>query len=313
MAEQLPLFAPSEGPAPVGPATPDPAHASVASRLPPGIHLGTSSWAFPGWRNIVYDREASQKTLSRYGLEAYSQNPLFGAVAIDRTYYGPIPASEFRAYADQVPEGFRFLVKAHEALTRPGEHYLDRDYAVSEVIGPAVEGLGAKAAVLLLQFPPQGIRALGGPSRFAEDLGELFRDLPREILYAVELRNPELLSRRYLAALEETSACHCFNVHPSMPDVREQASLTAGARFPALVVRWMLRRDRDYEEAREDFRPFNRLASEDTSSREAIARLCREGPKPAFVIVNNKAEGSAPLSVFKLAEEISRWTYQAIP
>jgi uncharacterized protein YecE (DUF72 family) len=230
-------------------------------------------------------------------------------VAIDRTYYGPIPAPEFRAYADQVTGGFRFLVKAHQALTRPGEHYFDREYALEEVIGPAIEGLGAKAAVLLLQFPPQNVRALGGPLRFADDLGEFLRDLPRDFLYAVELRNHELLSRRYLEALEESSACHCYNVHPSMPDVQEQANLTAGARFPALVVRWMLRRDRDYEEAREDFRPFNRLAEEDSSSRQAIARLCRERAKAAFVIVNNKAEGSAPLSVFKLAEEIC----QAMP
>jgi uncharacterized protein YecE (DUF72 family) len=274
--------------------------------LPADIRLGTSSWAFAGWKGIVYDREASQRTLSRQGLRAYSACPLLRAVAIDRTYYGPIPASEFRAYAAQVPEGFRFLVKAHEALTRPGEHYLDRGYAVEEVIGPAVEGLGAKAAVLLLQFPPQSVRGLGGPLRFAEDLTEFLRELPRGVLYAVELRNPELLTARYLEALEGASACHCYNVHPSMPDVSEQAKLTAGARFPALVVRWMLRRDREYEQARDDFRPFDRLAAEDSSSREAIARLCREGPKPAFVIVNNKAEGSAPLSVFKLAEEIAK-------
>lgn len=295
----------------MGPAPVDPAIASIASHLSPEIHLGTSSWAFPGWKGIVYDREPSQTTLSRHGLRAYSRNPLLRAVAIDRTYYGPIPASEFRAYAEQVPESFRFLVKAHEELTRPGEHYLDRTYALEEVIGPTIEGLGAKAAVLLLQFPPQSVRNLGGPSRFAEDLHAFLRDLPRGILYAVELRNPELLTPRYLAALEESSACHCYNVHPSMPDVAEQANLTAGARSAALVVRWMLRRDRDYEQAREDFRPFNRLAAEDVSSRAAIARLCRETTRTAFVIVNNKAEGSAPLSVFKLAEEISR--YQAIP
>ena len=295
----------------MGPAPIDPKLASIASRLPPEVRFGTSSWAFPGWKGIVYDREASQTTLSRYGLRAYSRNPLLRAVAIDRTYYGPISASEFRVYAEQVPEAFRFLVKAHEALTRPGEHYLDRTYALEEVIGPAVEGLGAKAGVLLFQFPPQSVRNLGGPLRFAEELNRFLRDLPREILYAVELRNAELLTPRYLEALEQSPACHCYNVHPSMPDVAKQVNLTAGARFPALVVRWMLRRDRDYEEAREDFRPFDRLAAEDSSSRAAIAQLCLETQRTAFVIINNKAEGSAPLSVFKLAEEISR--YQAIP
>jgi uncharacterized protein YecE (DUF72 family) len=230
---------------------------------------------------------------------------------LDRTYYGPISSSEFRAYADQVPETFRFLVKAHEALTRPGEHYLDREYALRDVIGPAIQGLGAKAAVLLFQLATQSVRGLGGPRRFAEDLARFLRDLPREILYAVELRSPELLTQFYLEALESSGACHCYNVHPSMPGVAEQADFADAARFPALVVRWMLRRDRDYEEAREDFRPFDRLAAEDVGSRKAIAQLCRESPRPAFVIVNNKAEGSAPLSVFKLAEEIAR--YHAMP
>jgi uncharacterized protein YecE (DUF72 family) len=311
MPDQLSLFAPSENPAPVGPAPVTPEVSAIASRLDGRLYLGTSSWAFPGWKGIVYDREASQTTLSRHGLRAYSQNPLLHAVAIDRTYYGPISASEFRAYADQVPESFRFLVKAHEELTKPGEHYLESGYARDEVIGPALEGLGKKAGVLLFQFPPRSLHHPGGSPRFSEELDSFLRELPREIVYAVELRNPEHFSRTYLDALEASSACHCYNVHPSMPEIAEQIELTVGAPFPAIVVRWMLRRDRGYEEARDDFRPFDRLAAEDSSSRGTIARLCREAAKPAFVIVNNKAEGSAPLSVFRLAEEIAR--YQAMP
>jgi uncharacterized protein YecE (DUF72 family) len=312
LPDQLSLFPRAEEPSPVGPAAVEPRLASVGARLPKDIYLGTSSWSFPGWKGIVYDREVSQKTLSRRGLEAYSRHPLLRAVAIDRTYYGPIPASEFRAYADQVPARFRFVVKAHEELTRPGRHYLDTAYAIEAVVGPAIEGLGDKGAVLLFQFPPQNVRGLGGPQRFAEDLARFLRSLPRGILYAVELRNAELLTVPYLEALEAGGACHVFNVHPSMPEVAEQSRFAASDRLrppAALVVRWMLRRDRDYEEAREDFHPFDRLAAEDDLSRKAVARLCRT--RPAFVIVNNKAEGSAPLSVFKLAEEIAR--YQAIP
>jgi uncharacterized protein YecE (DUF72 family) len=309
LPDQLSLFPRSEEPSPVGPAPVDPDLASIAAELPPDIYLGTSSWSFPGWKGIVYDREVSQRTLSRRGLEAYSKHPLLRAVSIDRTYYGPAPASEFRAYADQVPEGFRFLVKAHQELTRPGRLYLHREHAQREVIEPVMEGLGAKAAVMLFQFPPQSVRGLGGAPQFAEDLNRFLARLPRGPLYAIELRNAELLTRHYLAALEDAGACHVFNVHPSMPEVEEQLHLTEGARFEAVVVRWMLRRDSDYEEARDSFYPFDRLAAEDQRSRKAIARLCRA--RPAFVLVNNKAEGSAPLSVFKLAEEISR--YQAMP
>lgn len=316
MAEQLTLFEPSQEPSSVGPANVPPATAELARRLVPGVHLGTSSWAFPGWKGIIYDRDATKTVLSRRGLSAYSKHPLLRTVCIDRTYYGPIAASEFRAYAEQVPESFRFVVKAHELLTRArlrdsfgsrNERFLDASYARDEVIGPCLEGLGSKAAVLLFQFPPQSVPGLGGAEGFARALHRFLEELPREVLYAIELRNAELLTPDYLQALETTGACHCFNVHPTMPDVAAQADRVRRDRFPALVVRWMLRTGREYEDARDAFYPFDRLAEPDDRSRSAIAALCREvskAGKRAFVIVNNKAEGSAPLSVRRLAEAI---------
>jgi uncharacterized protein YecE (DUF72 family) len=286
----------------------------MAERLSPLIHLGTSSWAFAGWKGIVYDRAASRTVLSRHGLAAYARHPLLRAVSIDRTHYGPLPASELKSYADQVPDSFRFVVKAHELLTlarnrdparSPNDAYLDPSYALREVVGPTLEGLGRKAAVLLFQFPPQRAEALGGPARFADELHRFLDSLPRELLYAVELRTAALFTSAYADALADAGACHCYNAHPTMPSVAEQSASVPGARFPALVVRWMLRRDRGYEDARDDFHPFDRIAERDDDARAAIARLCRDATQPAFVIVNNKAEGSAPLSIVRLAESIT--------
>jgi uncharacterized protein YecE (DUF72 family) len=300
----------------VGPAAQSPETEALGSALPRNLYLGTSSWAFPGWEGIVYDRASSRTTLSRYGLIAYGKHPLLRAVGIDRTYYGPVPARELRAYAEQVPDGFRFLVKAYEILLRarlrgpsqsPNEHYLDPSYAVDEVVGPTVEGLGKKAAVLLFQFPPQNVARLGGPEKFAEDLHEFLRALPKDLTYAVELRNPELLTPRYLEALGDAGACHCYNAHPTMHRLADQVERCGGAAFPDVVVRWMLRRERGYDDARDAFYPFNRLVEADSTARSAIAGLCRQAVsagKRAFVIVNNKAEGSAPLSVVRLAEEL---------
>jgi hypothetical protein len=78
------------------------------------------------------------------------------------------------------------------------------------------------------------------------------------------------------------------------------------ALFPG--VRWMLGGRLGYEEARERYRPFDRLVDADPGARRRIARLClafaRRG-RPASVIINNKAEGSAPCSVVELAREIA--------
>ncbi len=58
----------------------------LARQLPAGLRLGTSSWHFPGWKDIVWRETAAPGDLSRYGLAAYAQHPLFSTVCIDRSF-----------------------------------------------------------------------------------------------------------------------------------------------------------------------------------------------------------------------------------
>jgi uncharacterized protein YecE (DUF72 family) len=146
-----------------------------------------------------------------------------------------------------------------------------------------------------------------GTQRFAERLSAFLQALPRGPLYAVELRNTELLVPAYVDALTDAGVCHCYNVHPRMPAVQHQAQSVAAATAPALVVRWMLHPRWGYDAARVRYQPFDRIVDADPASRAAIAALCLEtaaAGRPAYVIANNKAEGSAPLTLFRLAEQI---------
>ena len=294
----------------------------VAERLPETIRLGTSSWSFPGWEGLIYDRPAPQTKLSRQGLTIYSQHPLLRTVGVDRTYYRPMTSAQFADHAAQVPETFRFLVKAHEYCTQTGfsDHprygsrrgqrnslFLDTDYATQEVVGPFMGGLKYKAGPLLFQFSPQEVASLGGPNRFVEQLYQFLDALPPGPLYAVEIRNAELFTPEYLDALSAAGACHCLNGHPSMPPIREQAAMVQPEQNPAIVIRWMQTRHLSYQAAKQKYAPFNQIVDADLTSRTAIAELCRAASvrqHPAYVIVNNKAEGSAPLSIFHLAEQI---------
>src|SRR5688572_2460160 len=63
---------------------------AISARLPARLHLGTSSWSFPGWKGIVWDRDASEQLLAKEGLGVYARHPLFRSVGIDRTYYAPV-------------------------------------------------------------------------------------------------------------------------------------------------------------------------------------------------------------------------------
>ena len=75
-----------------------------------------------------------------------------------------------------------------------------------------------------------------------------------------------------------------------------------------LVMRWMLRGNHEYEEAKDLYAPFDRLVEPDDASRDALARLARaalDAGLGTWIIVNNKAEGSSPLSVERLAARIA--------
>ncbi len=127
-------------------------------------------------------------------------------------YYAPLSAAEFADYREAVPEAFRFLVKAHQLCTMAtfksptgqsteNPSFLDSSYAQDEVVSPYAEGLKQKAGVLVFQFPPQSIAAMGGRDGFAERLHTFLEGLPSGLSYATEVRNPELLTPRYFEAL----------------------------------------------------------------------------------------------------------------
>jgi uncharacterized protein YecE (DUF72 family) len=295
---------------------------ALARRLPPRVSLGTSSWSFPGWEGLVYARAYPTASLAREGLHAYAQQPLLRAVGLDHSYYGPVDADALADYAAVVPEGFRFLAKAHEVLTlarfprhrryggRSGKdnpQWLDAAYATDHVVRPFVEGLGAKGGVLLFQLAPQDEAALGGRRGFAELIHRFLSALPPGPCYAVELRNHKLLTPAYADAMRDVGALHCVSVHPRMPDVRTQARQVGTLEGPGLVVRWMLTPRMNYELARKYYHPFDTLVDPDPIARQGIAELVRamsERGRPSLVIVNNKAEGCAPRSIEMLARAI---------
>ena len=321
--DQLALFdlgpQPESEPAGVGAARQPEEVEALGRRLPKEIHFGGSTWSFPGWAGLVYDRSYSPSRLAHEGLAAYARHPLLRAVGIDRTHYAPVEAVDLAAYRDSVPEDFRFLVKAHEACTlaRFPDHprygagrgqenplFLDAAYASEQVVAPFVDGMGAEAGALLFQFAPQD---LGTPARFAKRLHAFLGALPRDVVYAVELRNREQLTAAYGDALAAVGACHCHNVHPRMPDIRTQAALVGSQRGPMTIIRWLLGPGMTYEEAGRRYAPFNRLAAPDPSNRRAVADLAREAlaaGRTFLCTINNNAEGSAPLSAVELAKEI---------
>jgi hypothetical protein len=132
--------------------------------------------------------------------------------------------------------------------------------------------------------------------------------LPKGVTYAVELRNPELLTPAYATALAQGGAVHCHNAWGEMPSVLEQARAVPPIARRPLIVRWLFPPGDSYAAASERLAPFDRIVLEDPMRREAIARLVANALRhdvPALVLVNNDAEGCAPESISRLAHAIA--------
>jgi uncharacterized protein YecE (DUF72 family) len=316
-----------------GPVAPAAEPLVLPARLRPYLdllRLGTSSWSFPGWQGLVYEASAvpfDEGRLSRHGLPAYAAHPLLGAVGIDRGFYAPLAEDEYAQYASQVPAGFRFLVKAPGLVTDPlrrdasgrgreaNPSWLDAALASAAFVEPAVRGLGPTLGTLLFQFSPMPATVLGDAPAWAGALQRFLRSLPRGLpagaAYAVELRDPALLTPRLIDMLRDEDVAYCVGLHDRMPPIGRQLRaldhLERGAHGP-LVVRWTLHAGIGYDAARERYAPFRELVDPDPATREALAgraAMTLAAGRPVTVIANNKAEGSAPLTLQALAEAIA--------
>jgi len=328
--------APARGATNVEPAAVEEELQRLGRRLPPSIYLGTSSWSFPGWQRVVYGGAHTEVQLARLGLAAYSRHPLLRAVGIDRSFYQPLTERQYASYAGQVPEDFRFLVKAPALITdaalrgergAPGAEnpsFLDPVLAREQFVEPALRGLAGRAGPLVFQLSPLPRRMTAdGGHELIDSLGVFLRQLPREIdgmtpVYAVELRNAELLTPRFVRMLHDAAARLCIGIHAAMPAAARQAAALRAMDAPdadsddwqlkgPLVVRWSLHAGLRYEEAKNRYAPFDRLLDADLTTRGTLAHLAHvaiRSHQPAFIIANNKAEGSAPLTCIELARAI---------
>ncbi len=95
--------------------------------------------------------------------------------------------------------------------------------------------------------------------------------------------------------------------HPSLDDVADQFRRFSRFGDAPLVVRWMLRRGLRYDAARAKYAPFDQVVDPDDVTRDSIAAAVREAAlegRPVTVIVNNKAEGSSPITIERLARAV---------
>jgi hypothetical protein len=93
-----------------------------------------------------------------------------------------------------------------------------------------------------------------------------------------------------------------------MPSIGDQLDVSGVFTAPFIVSRVLLRPGRSYNQAVNAFAPYDRIRERNPELRHDVARLIAQAAAlriPAYILVNNRAEGSAPLTIAAIAEMVT--------
>lgn len=288
------------------------------------VKFGTSTWAYEGWQGLVYHKpypkgRFKKDCLTEYTQYEYDGQPLFRTAGLDATFYRPATDNQLAQYAKQLPPGFEMCSKVWEMLTipqfpaldrygekagQPNPRFLDANLFKELVLPPYRHVFKDHTGPFIFEFQRTGIE----PSEFLPRLDRFLSKLPKDFSYAVEVRNQRLLGSEYRSLLKAHRVAHVYNHWTYMPPLAEQHR-RVGETFPApfVVLRLLTPLRLKYEQAVQMAEPYNRIVKALPEMRNDTVRLIREAvarERRAYVLVNNRAEGCAPLTVQALVETL---------
>jgi uncharacterized protein YecE (DUF72 family) len=287
------------------------------------VYLGTSSWKYEGWLGQVYSEERymvrgrfSKKRFEENCLAEYAET--FPVVCGDFSFY-QFPSDEFwvKLFATAPPH-LRFAFKVPEEVTRkafpdqprygpragqPNETYLNSNVFDAGFLRPLLPWRD-RIAVLIFEFGSFSRKSYAEPETFYADLEGFLKQLPRGWRYAVEIRNEEYLQAPYFDLLRRCGVAHVFNAWTRMPPLSKQVEIAEAYTTNFTVVRALLRVGRPYETAVATFSPYDRVQDPSPSARAAMEKViqrARRKREPAYLFINNRLEGNAPLTIEAVA------------
>jgi uncharacterized protein YecE (DUF72 family) len=139
------------------------------------VLVGTSGWSYKEWKGSFYPQKLPAEEMLRF----YASR--FSTVEVNNSFYRIPSERVLAAWAEQVPEDFRFVLKASRRVTHNGR-LKDEDGSLGYFLR-AVSPLGERLGPTLFQLPPTFKK---DASRLQDFLGRL----PRRWLAAIEFRHP---------------------------------------------------------------------------------------------------------------------------
>ena len=228
-----------------------------------GLYVGTSGYSYKQWKGTFYPKDLpAQQMLRSYGER-------FGTVEINSTFYGMPKVSILEGWADAVPPGFRFVLKAPKQITHVRK-LSDAGDLVSRLLEVS-EALTEYRGPLLFQLPPTS-------KKDATRLREFLGLLPLQLRAAFEFRHPSWFDDEVFGLLRDHRAALC--VADAEGDL--EVPLVATTDWGYLRLR------------RPDYG--------DAELKEWAKRVREQGWGDAFIFFKHEDEGKGPLMAKRYLE-----------
>ena len=156
------------------------------------IRVGTSGYAYKEWRGSFYPEKLKPAQMLGYYAER------FAAVEINNTFYKMPERQVLERWAEQVPDGFVFVLKASQRITHR-QRLAPESKETVDLLLESAQGLGPKLGPILFQTPPFLKKDAGRLRGFLELL-------PRGRPFAFEFRHESWRDAEVEAALRERNA-----------------------------------------------------------------------------------------------------------
>jgi uncharacterized protein YecE (DUF72 family) len=280
------------------------------------LYIGTCSWKYPSWEGLVY----SSREPINY-LEEYANK--YNSVEIDQWFWSlgksgsSLPKPETVAeYDAATPSEFRFTVKCPNSITLPFHHgkkdqpllendkFLNNGFFLNFL--DSVSPLIPKIGLFIFQFEYLNRDKIKTREQFFDRLGIFMENIPRDLPYAIELRNPKWIDGGYFDFLTKAKAAPVLLQGYWMEDIATVIDRHRTKIGDTICIR-LHGEDREGMEVKtgEDWSKIVRNKDEELEKIAGSIDYLYKNGKRVFVNVNNHYEGSAPQTIEKLRKLLS--------
>ena len=219
------------------------------------LNTGTSGYSYKEWKGPFYPERLPQKQMLGFYAERLP------AVEINNTFYRMPKTEVVASWADQVPEHFRFSIKASRRITH-FKRLKDVDEETQYLLR-VTSTLGDRLGVILFQLPPNMKADLARLESFLELL-------PTDLRAAFEFRHESWRDDKIEKVLADRDLALCVSDTKDNP---------ANAELPAASWGYLRLRREDY--ARADLAGW-------------AQRIQTHGWNEAFVFFKHEDEAAGP-------------------